>query len=99
MKSIYICDRTGIVECEIFAAAYRVYGLNTVRYPVVQVIVEVKPFGNGAGYSLNVLRVGKAWNLRGENLRTKEQIIESLRQLKLFQLQPRKNQSVKLVHF
>jgi error-prone DNA polymerase len=57
MKFISICDRTGIVECEIFAAAYRLYGLNTVRYPVVQVTGEVKPFDNGAGYTLDVLRV------------------------------------------
>ena len=31
MKFISICARTGIVECEIFAAAYRLYGLNTVH--------------------------------------------------------------------
>ena len=30
MKFISICDRNGIVECEIFAAAYRLYGLNTI---------------------------------------------------------------------
>jgi DNA-directed DNA polymerase III PolC len=60
MKFISICDRTGIVECEIFAAAYRLYGLNTVRYPVVQVTGEVKPFDNLAGYTLEVLRVEKA---------------------------------------
>lgn len=60
MKFISICDRTGIVECEIFAAAYRLYGLNTIRYPVVQVTGDVKPFDNGAGYTLDVLRVEKA---------------------------------------
>jgi DNA-directed DNA polymerase III PolC len=60
MKFISICDRTGIVECEIFAAAYRLYGLNTIRYPVVQVTGEVKPFDNSAGYTLDVLRVEKA---------------------------------------
>ncbi|MES2597440.1 MAG: DNA polymerase III subunit alpha [Verrucomicrobiota bacterium] len=59
MKFISICDRSGIVECEIFAAAYRMYGLNTVRYPVVQVTAEVKPFDNGHGYTLEVLSVGK----------------------------------------
>jgi DNA-directed DNA polymerase III PolC len=59
MKFISICDRTGIVECEIFAAAYRLYGLNTVRYPVVQITGEVKPFDNGQGYTLEVLRVEK----------------------------------------
>jgi DNA-directed DNA polymerase III PolC len=60
MKFISICDHTGIVECEIFAAAYRVHGLNTVRYPVVQVTGEVKPFDNLQGYTLEVLRVEKA---------------------------------------
>jgi DNA-directed DNA polymerase III PolC len=59
MKFISICDRTGIVECEIFAAAYRLYGLNTVRYQVVQITGEVKPFDNLAGYTLEVLRVDK----------------------------------------
>lgn len=59
MKFISICDRTDIVECQIFAAAYRAYGLNTVRYPVVQVTGEVKPFNNFAGYTLEVLRVEK----------------------------------------
>ncbi|MDI1313823.1 hypothetical protein [Prosthecobacter sp.] len=60
MKCISICDRTGIVECEIFAAAYRTYGLNTVRYPVVQVTREVKSFENGQGFTLDVQRVVKA---------------------------------------
>ena len=60
MKFISICDRTGIVECEIFAAAYRSYGLNTIRYPVVQITGEVKPFDNVEGYTLDVLRVEKA---------------------------------------
>ncbi len=66
MKFISICDRSGIVECEIFAAAYRVYGLNTVRYPVVQVTGEVKPFENEAGYTLDVLRVEKPRKVSGE---------------------------------
>lgn len=57
MKFISICDRTGIVECEIFAAAYRAHGLATVRYPVVQVTGDVKPFDNGQGFTLDVWRV------------------------------------------
>lgn len=60
MKFISICDRTGIVECEIFAAAYRLYGLNTVRHPVVQITADVKPFDNGQGCTLEVLRVQQA---------------------------------------
>jgi error-prone DNA polymerase len=60
MKFISISDRTGIVECEIFAVAYRLYGLNTVRYPVVQITADVKPFDNGQGCTLEVLRVQQA---------------------------------------
>lgn len=59
MKFISVCDRTGIVECEIFAAAYRAYGPATVRFPVVQVTGEVKPFDNGQGFTLDVRQVGK----------------------------------------
>jgi error-prone DNA polymerase len=60
MKFISICDRSGIVECEIFATAYRLHGLNTVRYPIVQVTGEVRPFDNLQGFTLEVLRVEKA---------------------------------------
>lgn len=59
MKFISICDQSGIVEREIFAEAYRFHGLATVRYPVVEVTGEVQPFDNGAGYTLEVLRVQK----------------------------------------
>ncbi|MBB5039823.1 DNA polymerase III subunit alpha [Prosthecobacter dejongeii] len=59
MKFISICDQSGIVECEIFAETYRYHGLATVRYPVVEVTGEVQPFDNGAGYTLEVLRVQK----------------------------------------
>lgn len=54
MKFISVCDHTGIVECEIFAATYRAFGLATLRYPVVQVTAEVKPFDNNAGFTLQV---------------------------------------------
>lgn len=57
MKFISISDHTGIVECEIFAESYRLYGLNTVRYPVVQITGDVKPFDNKAGFTLEVQRV------------------------------------------
>ena len=59
MKFISICDYTGIIECEIFAGAYRAYGLATIRYPVVEVTAEVAPFDNRTGFTLRVLRVGK----------------------------------------
>ena len=60
MKFISICDYTGIVECEIFATAYRGYGINTVRYPVVQVTAQVQPFDNDQGYTLEVRRIERA---------------------------------------
>jgi DNA polymerase III alpha subunit len=59
MKFISICDRTGIVECEIFADAYHTFGLATVRYPVVQVTGVVKLFDNSQGFTRQVLRVEK----------------------------------------
>lgn len=59
MKFISICDRTGIVECEIFAEAYAAHGLATVRYPVVEIFAHVQPFDNEAGFTLEVLRIGK----------------------------------------
>ncbi len=59
MKFISISDRTGIVECEIFAEAYAAHGLATVRYPVVEVFAHVQPFDNNAGFTLDVLRVGR----------------------------------------
>jgi DNA-directed DNA polymerase III PolC len=65
MKFISVCDRTGIVECEIFAEAYRAHGLATVRYPVVEVFAHVQPFDNRAGFTLEVLRVGKPRNQVG----------------------------------
>ncbi|TDU69454.1 DNA-directed DNA polymerase III PolC [Prosthecobacter fusiformis] len=64
MKFISICDRSGIVECEIFADAYRAYGLATVRYPIVQVTAEVTPFDNQAGFTLAVQRIEKARHLQ-----------------------------------
>jgi DNA polymerase III alpha subunit len=37
MKFISICDYSGILECELFASAYRRFGIGTVRHPVVEV--------------------------------------------------------------
>jgi error-prone DNA polymerase len=64
MKFITICDYTGIIECEIFAQTYRRFGLETVRHPVVEVEARVTPFDNGAGCTLDVLRVGKPRSIR-----------------------------------
>jgi DNA polymerase III alpha subunit/nucleotidyltransferase/DNA polymerase involved in DNA repair len=59
MKFITIADRTGIVETELFAKTYKSYGLNTVRYRVLEITATVEPFENGRGHTLRVLRAGK----------------------------------------
>lgn len=59
MKFISVCDYTGIVECEIFAQAYRAHGLATVRYPVVQLLARVQAFDNKGGFTLDVQMVSK----------------------------------------
>ncbi len=56
MKFITIADRTGIAETELFARTYRSYGLNTVRYRVLEITATVEPFENGRGFSLRVHR-------------------------------------------
>jgi DNA polymerase III alpha subunit len=59
MKFLTLCDRTGMVETELFAATYRTYGLATVRYPVLEIAAKVEGYENGNGFSLRVLRAGK----------------------------------------
>jgi DNA polymerase III alpha subunit len=59
MKFITIADWTGIVETELFAKTYQSYGLNTVRYRVLEITATVEPFENGRGHTLRVLRAGK----------------------------------------
>ena len=59
MKFLTLCDWTGMVETELFAATYRSHGLATVRYPVLEITARVEPFENGRGFTLHVLRAGK----------------------------------------
>ncbi|HNC99159.1 MAG TPA: fused DNA polymerase IV/DNA polymerase III subunit alpha, partial [Myxococcota bacterium] len=59
MKFLTLCDGTGMVETELFAATYRSYGLATVRYPVLEITARVEPFENGRGHTLRVMRAGK----------------------------------------
>ena len=59
MKFLTIADWTGMVETELFARTYKSYGLNTVRYRVLEIVATVEPFENGRGYTLRVLRAGK----------------------------------------
>ena len=49
-----VCDRSGILECELFASAYRRFVAETIRHPVVEVSGRVKAFANGNGYTLQV---------------------------------------------
>jgi DNA-directed DNA polymerase III PolC len=62
MKFLTIADWTGVVETELFARTYKSYGLNTVRYRVLEITATVEPFENGRGYTLRVLRAGKPRN-------------------------------------
>lgn len=64
MKFITICDYTGIMECELFAAAYRRFGLTTVQYPVVEIESTVTPFDSDLGCTLDVHRVAKPRGMR-----------------------------------
>ncbi len=59
MKFISICDYSGILECELFAPAYKRFGILTVRYPVVEIEGTVQPFDNGNGHTLQVHAVRK----------------------------------------
>jgi DNA polymerase III alpha subunit/nucleotidyltransferase/DNA polymerase involved in DNA repair len=59
MKFITIADRTGIIETELFAKTYQSYGLNTVRYRVLEITATVEPFENGRGHTLRVIRAEK----------------------------------------
>ena len=59
MKFMTLADRTGMVETELFADTYRLHGLVTVRYPVLEVTATVEPFENGRGFSLRIHRAGK----------------------------------------
>ena len=47
MKFLTLADWTGMVEAELFALAYKSYGLATVRYPVLEITASVEPFDNG----------------------------------------------------
>ena len=64
MKFLTLADRTGLVETELFAEIYRLYGLATVRYPVLEVFATVEPFENKRGFSLRVHRAGKPRKVR-----------------------------------
>jgi DNA polymerase III alpha subunit len=68
MKFITITDWTGIIETELFARTYRSYGLNTIRYKVLEITATVEPFENNRGYTLRVLQAGKPRSLHPESI-------------------------------
>ncbi|MFM8790032.1 MAG: hypothetical protein ACKOEI_09320, partial [Chthoniobacterales bacterium] len=57
MKFISICDRGDILECELFADAYRASGGIIAAHPVVEVTGLVQRLGHGTGCTLRVERV------------------------------------------
>jgi DNA polymerase III alpha subunit/nucleotidyltransferase/DNA polymerase involved in DNA repair len=59
MKFLTLADWTGIIETELFSRAYRSYGLNTIRYRVLEVTATVEPFENNRGFTLRVHHAGK----------------------------------------
>jgi DNA polymerase III alpha subunit len=72
MKFLTLADRTGMVETELFADAYRRWGAVTVQHPVVAVSGEVEPFANGNGFTLRVERVEKPVVRLSEKMKRKD---------------------------
>ena len=68
MKFISICDRTDILECEIFAEVYRKCGGVLARWPVVEVTGKVETPG-GRGGVLRVEEVRRARELTKPDVR------------------------------
>lgn len=64
MKFISVCDRSGTIECEIFASIYHRYGTETIRHPIVEVVGQVVPFANKLGHTLQVCAIRRARLLR-----------------------------------
>jgi DNA polymerase III alpha subunit len=60
MKFISICDRTDILECEIFADVYRRCGGMLARWPVIEVTGRVEALGGSRGCVLQVESVRAA---------------------------------------
>jgi error-prone DNA polymerase len=60
MKFISICDRTDILECEIFADVYRRCGGMLARWPVVEVTGRVEALGGSRGCVLRAESVHAA---------------------------------------
>ena len=54
MKFMTLCDRSGLIETEMFARAFAKFGLETIRHPVLEVTGTVVPFEGASGHTLRV---------------------------------------------
>jgi DNA polymerase III alpha subunit len=54
MKFMTLCDRSGLIETEMFARAFARFGLETIRHPVLEVTGTVMPFEGSSGHTLRV---------------------------------------------
>jgi len=54
MKFLSLCDHTGMLETEMFATAFRRFGLETLRHPVLEITGTVIPFDGNRGFSLRI---------------------------------------------
>jgi DNA polymerase III alpha subunit len=59
MKFLSVCDRSGILECELFASTYNRFGIETIRHPVVEITGTVARNEPGTGHTLRVGRIQK----------------------------------------
>jgi len=57
MKFLTLCDYSGIVECEVFSDAYKRFGAETIRHPVVAVSGIVARSDPGVGETLHAKRI------------------------------------------
>jgi DNA polymerase III alpha subunit len=54
MKFMTLCDRSGLIETEMFARTFKKFGLETIRHPVLEVTGTVMPFEGASGHTLRV---------------------------------------------
>lgn len=55
MKFVLIADRSGMLECELFADVYERFGATVARNPVIAFTGVVEPFDNRLGWTLRVV--------------------------------------------
>jgi DNA-directed DNA polymerase III PolC len=58
MKFLTLCDPSGTMDGELFAAAYRRFGVEVVRHPVIEATGVVLANSPGAGCTMRILRLG-----------------------------------------